>query len=189
MSYCYNNTVNKFCQDSPCAGISMIHTSSANWPPSRKREEATALENLRKRIEQSKLYKADRIVDSVVSTASSLNYEQTQQQLDNRPKLLKKVRQFMFKSFRKIVFRLIYDWMTSSISNLINTLWLNDTCSIKSTIIYISREFKFFKLFWLPRIIDIISESKDYHFETWTERHAVFNWNCNWIIYPNSKLY
>ncbi|XP_011145536.1 probable pathogenesis-related protein CaO19.6200 [Harpegnathos saltator] len=78
-------------KESPCAGISMIHTSSANWPPSRKREEATALENLRKRVEQSKLYKADRIVDSVVSTTSSLNYEQTQQQLDNRPKLLKKI--------------------------------------------------------------------------------------------------
>lgn len=90
-------------QDSPCAGISMIHTSSANWPPSRKREEATALENLRKRVEQSKLYKADRIVDSVVSTASSLNYEQSQQLLDNRPKLLKKVRRLKSKSsFHKI---------------------------------------------------------------------------------------
>jgi len=70
----------------------MIHTSSENWPPSRKREEATALENLRKRVEQSKLYKAGRITDSIVSTSSSLHYEQTQQQLDNRPKLLKKVK-------------------------------------------------------------------------------------------------
>ncbi|XP_012220589.1 uncharacterized protein [Linepithema humile] len=78
-------------KDSPCAGINMIHTSSENWPPSRKREEATALENLRKRVEQSKLYKADRIIESVVPTSSSLNYEQTQQQLDNRPKLLKKI--------------------------------------------------------------------------------------------------
>lgn len=69
----------------------MIHTSSENWPPSRKREEATALENLRKRVEQSKLYKAERITDSVVATTSSINYELTQQQLDNRPKLLKKV--------------------------------------------------------------------------------------------------
>lgn len=69
----------------------MIHTSSENWPPSRKREEATALENLRKRVEQSKLYKADRITDPVVAPSSSINYELTQQQLDNRPKLLKKV--------------------------------------------------------------------------------------------------
>lgn len=69
----------------------MIHTSSENWPPSRKREEAKALENLRKRVEQSKLYKTDRITDPVIATTSSINYELTQQQLDNRPKLLKKV--------------------------------------------------------------------------------------------------
>ncbi|XP_070157479.1 uncharacterized protein [Polyergus mexicanus] len=87
----YNFSNSNHLKDSPCAGISIIHTSSENWPPSRKREEAKALENLRKRVEQSKLYKADRIVDPVVSTSSSLNYEQTQQQLDNRPKLLKKI--------------------------------------------------------------------------------------------------
>ncbi|KYQ60558.1 Golgi-associated plant pathogenesis-related protein 1, partial [Trachymyrmex zeteki] len=78
-------------KDSPCAGITMIHTSSENWPPSRKREEAKALENLRKRVEQSKLYKTDRITDPVIATTSSINYELTQQQLDNRPKLLKKI--------------------------------------------------------------------------------------------------
>ncbi|XP_018336979.1 PREDICTED: uncharacterized protein LOC108745354 [Trachymyrmex septentrionalis] len=82
-------------KDSPCAGITMIHTSSENWPPSRKREEAKALENLRKRLEQSKLYKTDRITDHShlpgLATTSSINYELTQQQLDNRPKLLKKI--------------------------------------------------------------------------------------------------
>lgn len=80
----------------------MIHTSSANWPPSRKREEATALENLRKRVEQSKLYKADRITDPVVTTSSSINYELTQQQLDNRPELLKKVDDENRDTLRKI---------------------------------------------------------------------------------------
>ncbi|KYN11680.1 PREDICTED: uncharacterized protein LOC108768017 [Trachymyrmex cornetzi] len=82
-------------KDSPCAGITMIHTSSENWPPSRKREEAKALENLRKRLEQSKLYKTDRITDHshlpAIATTSSINYELTRQQLDNRPKLLKKI--------------------------------------------------------------------------------------------------
>ncbi|CAL1683952.1 unnamed protein product [Lasius platythorax] len=88
LDYNFSNSNHK---DSPCAGISMIHTSSENWPPSRKREEATALENLRKRVEQSKLYKTDRITDHPIVSSSSLSYEQTQQQLDNRPKLLKKV--------------------------------------------------------------------------------------------------
>ncbi|KAG5318948.1 GAPR1 protein, partial [Pseudoatta argentina] len=81
-------------KDSPCAGITMIHTSSENWPPSRKREEAKALENLRKRLEQSKLYKTNRTDHShlpVIATTSSINYKLTQQQLDNRPKLLKKI--------------------------------------------------------------------------------------------------
>lgn len=69
----------------------MIHTSSENWPPSRKREEATALENLRKRVEQSKLYKIERTIDTTVPTSASPQCEQAQQ-LDNRPKLLKKVK-------------------------------------------------------------------------------------------------
>lgn len=85
----------------------MIHTSSENWPPSRKREEATALENLRKRVEQSKLCKADRITDPVVATSSSINYELTQQQLDNQPKLLKKVVGGNHEYTRKILPRLI----------------------------------------------------------------------------------
>ncbi|XP_043577769.1 probable pathogenesis-related protein CaO19.6200 isoform X4 [Bombus pyrosoma] len=78
--------------DTSSVGISMIHTSNANWPPSRKREEARALENLRKRVEQSKLYKANRISDTCESTSSSsvLNNDQIHQ-LDNRPKLLKKI--------------------------------------------------------------------------------------------------
>ncbi|XP_011872716.1 PREDICTED: uncharacterized protein LOC105564716 [Vollenhovia emeryi] len=87
----FNFSNSNHSKDSPCAGITMIHTSSENWPPSRKREEATALENLRKRVEQSKLFKAERITDPVVATTSSINYELTQQQLDNRPKLLKKI--------------------------------------------------------------------------------------------------
>lgn len=70
----------------------MIHTSNANWPPSRKREEARALENLRKRVEQSKLYKANRVSDPCESTSASLGLTDDQLvQLDNRPKLLKKV--------------------------------------------------------------------------------------------------
>ncbi|XP_015602222.1 uncharacterized protein LOC107271116 isoform X2 [Cephus cinctus] len=80
-------------KESPCAGISIIHTSGPNWPPSRKREEARALENLRKRVEQSKLFKANQISDpggSSASTSTGLNTEQLQQ-LDNRPKLLKKI--------------------------------------------------------------------------------------------------
>ncbi|XP_076673952.1 uncharacterized protein LOC143372035 isoform X1 [Andrena cerasifolii] len=80
-------------KDSPCVGISMIHTSNANWPPSRKREEARALENLRKRVEQSKLYKATRISDTSAGSASgSLGLSNDRpEQLDNRPKLLKKI--------------------------------------------------------------------------------------------------
>ncbi|XP_046144285.1 repressed by EFG1 protein 1-like isoform X2 [Osmia bicornis bicornis] len=79
-------------KDTPsCVGISMIHTSNANWPPSRKREEAKALENLRKRVEQSKLYKANRITDTCESTSASLTSNDHVRQLDNRPKLLKKI--------------------------------------------------------------------------------------------------
>ncbi|XP_046144286.1 uncharacterized protein LOC114877562 isoform X3 [Osmia bicornis bicornis] len=79
-------------KDTPsCVGISMIHTSNANWPPSRKREEAKALENLRKRVEQSKLYKANRITDTCESTSASLTSNDHVRQLDNRPKLLKKL--------------------------------------------------------------------------------------------------
>ncbi|XP_012152172.2 iron-sulfur cluster transfer protein NUBPL isoform X1 [Megachile rotundata] len=70
----------------PC--ISMIHTSNANWPPSRKREEARALENLRKRVEQSKLYKADR--ETSAPFLSDNDHRVTR--LDNRPKLLEKSR-------------------------------------------------------------------------------------------------
>ncbi|XP_076387028.1 uncharacterized protein LOC100876376 isoform X3 [Megachile rotundata] len=69
----------------PC--ISMIHTSNANWPPSRKREEARALENLRKRVEQSKLYKADR--ETSAPFLSDNDHRVTR--LDNRPKLLEKI--------------------------------------------------------------------------------------------------
>ncbi|KAL0130795.1 hypothetical protein PUN28_002419 [Cardiocondyla obscurior] len=86
----FNFSNSNHSKDSPCAGISMIHTSSANWPPSRKREEAEALENLRKRVEQSKLYKAERITDPVVPKSTSVNYEESGP-LDNRPQLLKKI--------------------------------------------------------------------------------------------------
>ncbi|CAL7948145.1 unnamed protein product [Xylocopa violacea] len=79
-------------KDASPLGISMIHTSNANWPPSRKREEARALENLRKRVEQSKLYKANRISDTCGSASTSLLFDNDRiRQLDNRPKLLKKI--------------------------------------------------------------------------------------------------
>ncbi|XP_076292848.1 uncharacterized protein LOC143215031 isoform X1 [Lasioglossum baleicum] len=86
------NLANGNQKDSPCIGISMIHTSNANWPPSRKREEAKALENLRKRVEQSKLYKATGNTETSGSASISLvlNDNRTEQ-LDNRPKLLKKI--------------------------------------------------------------------------------------------------
>ncbi|XP_076292877.1 uncharacterized protein LOC143215031 isoform X2 [Lasioglossum baleicum] len=86
------NLANGNQKDSPCIGISMIHTSNANWPPSRKREEAKALENLRKRVEQSKLYKATGNTETSGSASISLvlNDNRTEQ-LDNRPKLLKKL--------------------------------------------------------------------------------------------------
>ncbi|OAD57066.1 Golgi-associated plant pathogenesis-related protein 1 [Eufriesea mexicana] len=88
----FNLTNGNYQKDTSSVGISMIHTSNANWPPSRKREEAKALENLRKRVEQSKLYKANRISDTCGSTSTSsvLNNDQIHQ-LDNRPKLLKKI--------------------------------------------------------------------------------------------------
>ncbi|KAK9296898.1 hypothetical protein QLX08_009283 [Tetragonisca angustula] len=59
--------------------IATIHTSNANWPPSTKREEAKALENLRKRVQQSKLYKAD------PTCRSSFLFD------NDRPNLLKKI--------------------------------------------------------------------------------------------------
>lgn len=73
-------------QDFPA--ISFIHASGPK--PSRKREEAQALENLRKRVEQSKLYKANQVVDPAGS-ASSSNAQLNNECLDNRPRLLKKV--------------------------------------------------------------------------------------------------
>ncbi|XP_043276133.1 uncharacterized protein [Venturia canescens] len=85
-----SNQQNFHQKEFPC--ISFIHTSGPNWPPSRKREEAKALENLRKRVEQSKLFKANQISDpgGPATTSTQLNEEQLQQ-LDNRPKLLKKI--------------------------------------------------------------------------------------------------
>ncbi|KAK0086177.1 hypothetical protein PV325_003640 [Microctonus aethiopoides] len=72
--------------------INFIHTTGPHWPPSRKREEAQALENLRKRVEQSKLTKANQITDNGGSAStSSIQIDSKQlEQLDNRPKLLKK---------------------------------------------------------------------------------------------------
>ncbi|XP_046472413.1 uncharacterized protein [Neodiprion pinetum] len=87
-----NNTNHQSKKESPCAGISFIHGSGPNWPPSRKREEAKALENLRKRVEQSKLYKANQVSDpgGSSSTSARQNNEEVQQ-LDNRPQLFKKI--------------------------------------------------------------------------------------------------
>lgn len=83
-----------FIQDFPV--ISFVH-AGPNWPPSRKREEARALENLRKRVEQSKLYKTSPINKNPLCSSSSASLatgeqnDEPTQQLDNRPKLLKKV--------------------------------------------------------------------------------------------------
>lgn len=87
-------------QDFPV--INFIHTTGPHWPPSRKREEAQALENLRKRVEQSKLTKANQITDNGGSAStSSIQIDSKQlEQLDNRPKLLKKVSNIIKKSFK-----------------------------------------------------------------------------------------
>ncbi|XP_012287190.2 repressed by EFG1 protein 1 [Orussus abietinus] len=84
----YNLANSNHQKDSPI--ISIIHPSGPNWPPSRKREEARALENLRKRVEQSKLCKVNPISDPGGSSSAMMNTAQLQQ-LDNRPKLLKKI--------------------------------------------------------------------------------------------------
>ncbi|XP_043475412.1 repressed by EFG1 protein 1-like [Leptopilina heterotoma] len=79
-------------KEDPCAGISFIQITGPNWPPSRKREEAQALENLRKRVEQSKLCKINPVTEpgGLASTSVALNTAQLQE-LDNRPKLWKKI--------------------------------------------------------------------------------------------------
>ncbi|XP_044019862.1 GLIPR1-like protein 1 isoform X2 [Aphidius gifuensis] len=76
--------------------ITFVH-AGPNWPPSRKREEARALENLRKRVGQSKLHKTlPKLINplELSSSASSaigqINIEENQQ-IENRPKLLKKI--------------------------------------------------------------------------------------------------
>ncbi|XP_034944935.1 uncharacterized protein [Chelonus insularis] len=72
--------------------ISFIHTAGPNWPPSRKREEAQTLENLRKRVEQSKLYKANQVSDPGGKTSTKVQLTEEQlEQLDNRPKLFRKI--------------------------------------------------------------------------------------------------
>lgn len=86
----------------------MIHTSNANWSPSRKKEEARALENLRKRVEQSKLYKIEP-TQGLPSTSSMLSLGEN---LDNRPKLFQKVcfSSVMMKDMINIIHQSITDF-------------------------------------------------------------------------------
>ncbi|CAD1475697.1 unnamed protein product, partial [Heterotrigona itama] len=65
--------------------VAAIRASNANWPPSRKREEAAALENLRNRVRQSRSYEASRVSGSA-SVSSALDNA-------DRPNLFRKVRQ------------------------------------------------------------------------------------------------
>lgn len=57
----------------------------ANWPPSRRREEAQALENLQKRVSQGQIQKAAN--DGASASTATLKASR----LDNRPRLLQKV--------------------------------------------------------------------------------------------------
>lgn len=57
----------------------------ANWPPSRRREEAQALENLQKRVSQGQIQKAAN--DGASASTATLKAPR----LDNRPRLLQKV--------------------------------------------------------------------------------------------------
>lgn len=64
--------------------------SASNFQPSRKREEARALQNLRRRVQALKIVQSNRPESIEASTASknSSSYKQ----LDNRPQLLQKVK-------------------------------------------------------------------------------------------------
>ncbi|XP_063984400.1 uncharacterized protein LOC135166244 [Diachasmimorpha longicaudata] len=95
--------------------ISFIHTSGPNWPPSRKREEARALENLRKRVEQSKLCKVNQTTDTSdnPTTSNAQNHRESFQQLDNRPNLLKKILSHKTMSISHDITDLQTDWRDS----------------------------------------------------------------------------
>lgn len=74
--------------------FSIIQLTPANWPPSRKKEEAQTMENLRKRVELSKLTKTQTIVPVVQNPDWHL---ENLEQVNNRPRLLKKVSRVLFK--------------------------------------------------------------------------------------------
>ncbi|XP_066581252.1 uncharacterized protein [Prorops nasuta] len=87
------NVVNSnYVKDSPCMGITMIHTSTENWPPSRKKEEARTLENLKKRVEQSKQYKINPVNPLISQISMPTLLSATGIEIvDNRPKLLRNI--------------------------------------------------------------------------------------------------
>ncbi|CAH1113406.1 unnamed protein product [Psylliodes chrysocephalus] len=62
--------------------------SSASYQPSRRREEAFALQNLRRRLQTVRVLKANR---AEPIEASCANNNLSPEELDNRPYLLKKV--------------------------------------------------------------------------------------------------
>lgn len=68
----------------------------SNLPPSRRREEAQALRNLKKRVQQLRVVKANQEFDNdttpipIIKTNANLR-DVPQVELDNRPKLLQRV--------------------------------------------------------------------------------------------------
>ncbi|XP_056633701.1 uncharacterized protein LOC130899229 [Diorhabda carinulata] len=63
--------------------------SSASYQPSRKREEARALQNLRRRLQAVKVLQANRA--EPIEATSCANNNLSPEELDNRPYLLKKI--------------------------------------------------------------------------------------------------
>lgn len=80
-TYVFDNNVNV--QPHP-PQFSNLSAAGASFQPNRKREEACALENLKKRVQQTKILKAQ------YEPAES-NTVKDNQELDNRPHLFQKV--------------------------------------------------------------------------------------------------
>lgn len=82
--------------------FAVLPSSSTSFQPSRKREEARALQNLRRRVQAVKIVQANQ-QESIESSSSSNcnNKNLTDPQLDNRPHLLQKVSlQTCFETFK-----------------------------------------------------------------------------------------
>lgn len=71
-------------------GIGPGGGSGAHWPPSRRREEARALQNLQRRVEACRSLKASNNETAVVAQATTSRRAGVPV-LDNRPQLLQKV--------------------------------------------------------------------------------------------------